>query len=554
MASLNGGQLIAEMLGREGVRYIFTVSGGVLNPLYKACEERNIAIVHTRHEAAAAFMADAWARTTGEPGVVAVTLGPGVTNVVTGVFTAQRATSPIIVLAGQSGQSSRDLEPGMSIDPIPIMSPVTKWAKSVGEVARVPEYVARAFHIALAGRPGPVFLEFPGNVLTGEINSSHVTFPDHKTIATRSRPAADPSQLEAAIALLNSAKRPLLIAGSGVWWSGASKELHQFVDQAEIPFFLARAGRGAIPEDHPLCFGPGYLPANPVLEEAFRNADLVLLVGHRLDFDLNYGQPPHLHHDAKIVQIDIEPSEIGRYRPAQVGLMADARLALSSMSNILSQRLKFDPRWLSDLEGGRKQWVDGMDVDASSENQPAHPLKFLKGISDILPRESVIVTSHGNIDFWADAYFKIFQPGGYIRAGQSGSLGADIPYGIAAKLARPDQPVIVIVGDGGFGYHCMELDTAARYGAPVVIAIGNDASWGAIALPQEREYGRTYATDLEFRNYEKIADVLGGYGEFVGDPNAVSAALKRALGSGLPAVLNVPISSHESRYMKAISG
>ena len=193
MASLNGGQLIAEMLERKGVRYIFTVSGGVLNPLYKACEERSITLIHARHEAAAAFMADAWARTTGEPGILAVTLGPGVTNVVTGVFTAQRATSPIIVLAGQSGQASRDLEPGMSIDPIPIMSHITKWAKTVGEVARVPEYVASAFRIALSGRPGPVFLEFPGNILTGEISSSLVTIPGLHTMSTRPRPAADPS-------------------------------------------------------------------------------------------------------------------------------------------------------------------------------------------------------------------------------------------------------------------------------------------------------------------------------------------------------------------------
>lgn len=553
MGTYDGGRLIAEVLDREKVEVVFSVSGGVLNPLYRGLEELGIRVVHTRHEAAASFMADGWARTTGRPGVVATTLGPGVTNTVTGVFTAHRGTSPVIVLAGQSGQATTDLEAGMAINPIPIMASITKWAKTVGDVSRIPEYVSGAFRMALTGRPGPVFLEFPSNVLRSETTSSELVFPDPQTSRGCFRSYPDPASIDAAMVLLGEATRPLLLAGSGVWWSGASEELARFVERVEMPFFLARAGRGSVPEDHPLCFGPGYLAANPVLEAAFEHTDLVVLVGHRLDFDLAFGHPPRLNRNARIIQIDIEPSEIGRYKPTEVGIVADARTALRSLTDKVGGTINIDPTWLADLEKARQDWHDEMNQQASSAAKPMHPLRFLKELADSLPKEAIWVTSHGNIDFWADAYLQISQPGGYLRAGQSGSLGAEVPYGVAAKLAHPERPVVVVVGDGGFGYHCMELDTASRYGAPLLVAIGNDASWGAIALPQVREYGRSYSTGLEFRNYERIADVLGGHGEFADTPESIGPAVRRALSSGLPAVLNVPISSDESRYMRLFS-
>lgn len=552
MASMDGGHLVAEMLVRERVKYVFSVSGGVLNPIYRACEERGVQIVHTRHEAAAAFMADGWARTTGQPGVVLTTLGPGVTNVATGILTAFRGTAPMVVLAGQSGRSTRDLEAGMSVDPIPILSSITKWSKTVAETSRIPEYIAGAFRHAVTGRPGPVFLEFPGDVLRQQLSAHDVEFPEPAMSRASGRPRPDPVLVEQAVELIARAERPLVIAGSGVWWSDACEALGRFIDATGLPFCLARAGRGAVPEDHPLCFGPAYLPANPVLEEAFKQVDLVLMVAHRLDFDLGFGHAPALNPRAKVIQIDIEAAEIGRYRAVEVGIVADARSALEDLTAAQRAALDRRSRWLSDLEEGRDQWDRQRADAAASLAKPMHPLAFLKGISAGLPAQSVVVTSHGNIDFWADVHFQVKQPGGYLRAGQSGSLGAEIPYGVAAKLARPDEPVVVIVGDGAFGYHAMELDTAARYQAPLVVAIGNDSSWGAIALPQVREYGRSLETDLPFRNYERIAEILGGYGELIGSPEEVTPALQRALASGLPAVINVHIDSIESRYMAKV--
>jgi acetolactate synthase-1/2/3 large subunit len=554
MKKIDGGRLVAEALKSEGVQYVFSVSGGVLNPIYHACEELGIQIIHARHEAAAAFMADGWARTTGKPGVVLTTLGPGLTNTITGIFTAYRATSPIIVLSGQTSQSTRDMEAGMSVDPLPLVSSITKWAKSVAETKRIPEYISSAFRYAITGRPGPVFLEVPSDVLLGQVDYNEYIPINPETSRPHSVPQADRYAAERAVALIEKSERPLAIAGSGSFWSKATDELRVFIEKFNLPFFLARAGRGVIPEDHPLYFGPGYIPANPVIEKALKETDLLLLLGHRLDFDLNFGRSPSLNREAKIIQVDIEPSEIGRYRPVQVGIPSDLRSALTTMSDLSSRKHDISIRWLESLESERDLWEEETEQEISSYSSlPMHPLRFLREISKSLPKKSVLITSHGNIDFWADAQLRIYQPGGYIRAGQSGSLGAEIPYGLAAKLARPDEPVVAIVGDGGFGYHCMELDTAARYGAPFIIAIGNDAAWGAISLPQERVYGRAISTGLEFRNYERIAEVLGGYGELVEKPEQVGQAVCRALESKLPSVLNINIASIESRYMYEIS-
>jgi acetolactate synthase-1/2/3 large subunit len=294
------------------------------------------------------------------------------------------------------------------------------------------------------------------------------------------------------------------------------------------------------------------LPANPVLEYAFKQTDLLITIGHRLDFDLAFGFTPALNGDAKVIQVDIEPRDIGRYRPVEVGIISDARTALESL---LQQTHPTDPKWsswLSSLAAARRTWFDELEDAASRSETPMHPMAFLRGISSALPKDAIVVTSHGNIDFWADVHFQIHHPGGYLRAGQSGTLGAEIPYGLAAKLAHPDKPVVVIVGDGGFGYHAFELDTASRYNIPFIIAIGNDSSWGAIALPQEREYGRSFETSLHFRNYEQIAEILGGYGELVDSSEDVTPAVKRAIDSNLPSVLNVRIDSVESRYMRKI--
>jgi len=547
MAKVDGGTLLARMLAAEGVKYVFSISGGSINPLYRSCEELGIRVIHTRHEAAAAFMADGGARTTRQPGVCATTAGPGVCNTVTAAASALHAASPMIILSGQCSTGNFDMNANQS-NPFGLMAPVTKWARTVLETRRIPEYAAAAFRIATSGRPGPVFLDFPADVMAAVIDETTVSVPTQ--YRTTARPWGDLNLIRAAADLLKGAQRPVVVAGSGAWWSDAGEELKAFLEAAEVPFFLTRMARGIISEDHPLYFGVGYVPANPVFEQALRECDLVMLVGHRFDYDMNHGRAPVLNGKAKAIVIDVEPEEIGRFRSVEVGIIADAKMALSQLREALGARSCADTApWLRVLEEAQLALYKEQEPHLNSMEKPIHPLRFVAEVKKALPKEAIVVTGHGAIDFWADPFFQTYLPGHYLRAGQEGPIGAEIPYAVAAKLARPDKPVLVLVGDSAFGYHCMEFDTAQRYQAPIVCVIGNDCSWGAIAHEQVQSFGRSIATSMPPRNYEKIVEILGGYGEMVTEPMEIGPALHRAFESGVPACVNVAIKSLQAPYL-----
>ncbi len=548
MAKVNGGTLLARMLAAEGVKYVFSVSGGSINPLYSGCEELGIRVIHTRHEAAAAFMADGWARTTREPGVCATTVGPASCNTVTAAASALHAASPMIILSGQCSIGNFDMNANQS-NPFNLMTPVTKWARTVLETKRIPEYVATAFRIATSGKPGPVFLEFPVDVLATVIDEATAVVPTQ--YRTTARPCGDLNLIQSAMDLFKDAKRPVVVAGSGVWWSDAGEELKAFLEAAEVPFFLARMARGIISEDHPLYFGVGYVPANPVFEQALRQCDLVMLIGHRFDYDMNHGRAPVLNAKAKAIVIDVEPEEIGRFRSVETGIIADAKMALSQLRVALETHpYSHTAPWLRVLEEARLALNKEQEPHLNSTEKPIHPLRFVGEVKKALSKEAIVVTGHGAIDFWADPIFQTYLPGHYLRAGQEGPIGAEIPYAVAAKLAHPDKPVLVLVGDCAFGYHCMEFDTAQRYQAPIVCVIGNDCSWGAIAHEQVRSFGRSIATSMPLRNYEKIVEILGGYGEMVTEPTEIGPALSRAFESGVPACVNVTIKSLQAPYLE----
>lgn len=551
MTKVTGGYLIARTLAEEGVKYLFTISSGTIIGMYDACEDLGIKVIHARHEASAAFMADAWSRATGELGVCAVTLGPGATNTVTGLMTAELAASPMLVIAGQAATHILDVGYCQSYDVMPMMRSVSKYAKTVLSTERLPEYVSTAFRQALTGRAGPVFLEVPYDVMYGQVEEDHVQIPLPGMYRTSARSRPDENALAQATELLKTSRKPIVIAGGGIWWSQAHNELQSLAESFRMPVFLARMARGAIPEDHPQYFGVGYIGNNVVLEHALAESDTILMVGHRWDYDLNYGRPPGIPAHIKTIQIDIEPEEIGRNRPVDIGIISDAKVALTDLAAMMTESGMPDwTNWVEDLSQASTEFEAKQSQYFQLDEQPMHPWRFLKGVRDALTRDTIVVTGHGEIDFWADPFLKVYSPGHYLRAGQSGSMGAEIPYGVAAKLANPDKPVLVIVGDGAFGYHAFELDTAARYDAPIVIVIGNDSAWGAIRQQQIQRGHKLIATDLVERQYELVAEALGGYGESVTDPDEITPAIKRAFESGKPAVINVTIKSVRSPYMQ----
>jgi acetolactate synthase-1/2/3 large subunit len=548
MAAVEGGQLLAAALAAEGVSHLFTVSGGSLSPLYEGCLEHGLRLIHARHDGTIAHMADGWARVTRQPGVCATTLGPGVTNTLTGMLVAEMAASPIVVLAAQAPVSVWDLGTPQAHEHLSIIRPLAKWARTVYETRRIPEYVAAAFRHARGGRPGPVFVEFPADVLKTAVPDESVIPIEHAQ--PPARPMGDPDAIRRAAELLRTAERPAIVSGSGVWWSEAHAELVRLVERSGAPAFTGRIGRGAVPADHPLGFGIAAVSVNSVFAKALADCDLILLVGGRFDSMLGFGRPPICNPVARAVQIDLEPEEIGRNRPVDVGIVADARLALTQLLDTLPATPPRRDAWLDRLRAERQRAEHERAPDEASDAVPIHPLRLVREIRQAVERDAILIVGSGDIDFWGEHYFEPYGPGCYLRSGQAGALGAEIPYAVAAKLAHPDRQVLVLLGDGGFGYSCMELETAARYGAPVVCVIGNDRAWGMIKHQQEHAYGRPVETDLLDRPYEQIVQALGGYGERVSDPAQLRPALARALAAGVPACLNVDIQSVPSPELR----
>jgi acetolactate synthase-1/2/3 large subunit len=536
-----GGDLVVKSLQAQGVRQIFSVSGGPLNSIYSACATHALPLHHTRHEAGACFMADAISRLTGVPGVAAVTLGPGVTNTVTPALVAKMAGTPLLILGAQANTASFERGAGMSADHIPIMQPVTKFAARVLQTERIPEYIDIAFRRMWAGTPGPVFLEIPVNVLTAPANDMELP---RFVRALPGLSAQDRKSFSAAIA---NARRPVLLLGDDVRWDPPPR-LEAAVDRLHIPFATLRLARGAIDETHNLCIGPGYIPCNKTLARALTEADLVILLGHHFEFDLEFGRV--VGPNTRVMQCVIHPERLGRNRKTDYGAVASASSFVEMMAECTATQI--DRRW---VDGLAQAWHAERDaqLERSAGGDALHPVAAIDAVLATLPPETTLVCSHGNVDFWVDARVQLRQPNHYLRAGQSGALGAEVPYAVGARFAYPNRPAVVFVGDGGVGFHVTELETAARYKRPIVIVVLDDQKWGAIALPQMMAYGGEYEMDLPARDWPKVAEGLGGVGAFARTPDEIAKAMRAALAADKPAIVQIPVRSALSPYMAHIS-
>jgi acetolactate synthase-1/2/3 large subunit len=522
--------------------------------IYRCCATAGIDVVHTRHEGAAAFMADATARVTGRPGVCLVTHGVGLTNAATGIATAWLDQSPTINLVLGFPRSLQDRGNIQDIDQMAFVAPITKWARRVPEVKRLPEYLATAARHALAGPPGPVVLELPTDILAEQLDADAV---QHHPWPQRQAPAAEEREITRAADMIANAERPIVVAGSGVRWAEAGADLIRFVETARLPAFTRRLAYGTLAPEHPLNFGNGWFMQNGMIDYAAGRCDLLILLGGRMFYDLEHGRAPKISEAAKIVQVDIDPTNLGHNRPSDVGIVADAGAALRQLGEALGNGNIATSRedWLAELTEKREESRAAVAAYFNTEGSPIHPLRVWAEIARVMPEDTVVVPGQGDFDFWGDVILPVPRPGHYVRSGRSGCLGAEIPFGIAAKPARPDAPVLVTVGDGGFGFSAMEMDTAARYKAPVVLVVGNDGKWNMIKSQMTAMYGEEADVflDLAPQQYHRVAEAFGGYGEFVTDPEQVGPAFLRALESGVPAILNIAIRSFASPLCRWVS-
>ncbi len=536
MATFNGGRLVAKMLKQEGVKAIFTLSGLHVAPIYAGCVDEGIQVVDTRHEQAAAHAADAYARLTRGVGVAVVTAGPGVTDALTGVANAFAANSPMILLGGAAPTFNAGRGSLQEIEQVDLFLRITKWADRVPEARLVPSYLARAFRIALSGRPGPVFLELPFDQLMQEVDEADAPIPEG--YRTRARSPGDPKLIEQAAQLLASAERPAVIAGSSIWWDDAPAALAAFAEKANVPVYLNGSGRGCLPNAHPNFF-------QQTRKDALGEADVALIVGTPLDFRLGYGAEPTFTKAARLIQIDIDPTEIGRNRAIQVGIPADSRSALEQLTAALPKGGAGRSSYVASLRAREKAKAEKLAAFCQTDQVPIHHFRLGWELSEAAKRagDSVFVADGGNYVAMAAKVIELSQPGHWLDPGPLGCLGVGAPFAIAAKTVHPGRPVFVIQGDGSFGLNGFDFETAVRFKLPMVIVVGNDAAWGQIRLPQLGMFGEDHSpgTALAPVRYDKVVEAFGGWGAHVERPDQIRPALDKALASGTVACVNVMI-------------
>ena len=533
MGSLTGGQLVARMLKKEGVRHVFTLSGLHVAPIYAGLVEEGIQVIDTRHEQAAAHAADAYARITRGIGVAVVTAGPGVTDALTGVANAMSAASPMLLLGGAAPIFNQSRGSLQEIEQVDLFHRIAKWSDRVPTPELVPSYLAKAFRVALSGRPGPVFLELAWDVLSNGVDESAVTLQD--AYRTRAGMAPDQKLVDQAVGLLSKAERPAIIAGSSIWWDGAWEALAAFCERAQIPVYLNGAGRGCLPGGHRMFF-------QHTRKDALGGADVVLVIGTPFDFRLNYGAEPTFGATSKIVQIDVDPTEIGRNRAVDVGIIADSRSALQALGRAAPAQQR--EAFLAGLREKEKKKQADLDEWCKSDAVPIHHYRLAREMSQVANgagRDPVWVADGGNWVAMAAKVIELQKPGRWLDPGPLGCLGVGAPFALAAKSLNPERQVWIVQGDGSFGLNGFDYDTALRFKLPMVCVVGNDAAWGQIRIPQVQMFGeeKSPATLLAPTRYDKVVEALGGHGEHVTEPKQIRPALERALASGTVACVNV---------------
>lgn len=554
---ITGGQLLAEALHEYGVDQIYSVSGGPINAVYDACASGVPRLHHTRHEAAAAFMAEAGYRARHQAGVAVVTLGPGVTNTITPCVSASLAGVPMLVVGGQAPGTVADKGAGMSTDTIATMRTVAKWAAAVRQAERIPEYVANAWRRMHAPTAGPVYLEIGADVMDAPVDRGEADrlLGQHASTAPRQQsPAPAQSSLDAATSALAGSARTLVLVGDDCFHSADRQAVEALLESSGAAFAPLRMARGLLSDADARCIGPGYVPCNPVLARALSEADTVLLLGHHWEFDLAYGTG--VGPATTVIQVDPDASRLGRNGRVDIPVLAGAGGFLAAVATLPTDGAP--PATVPDVawvEGLRAEWSThrARTTEEARGGETLHPVTLIEAVAAGAPTDATFVTSHGNIDFWADETLVIDGPGRYLRSGQSGTLGAEVPYGVASALTN-SAPSIVFVGDGGIGYAVAELDTAARYGAPVLVVVADDEQWTAIALPQERQYGAAVELGLPRRDWAGVAKAFGSQSHTASTAEDIRTAVAELTGSGRPALLQVPIRAVESPYMAHIPG
>ena len=522
----NAGELIALALQRAGVSHLFTLNGAHIWPVLTGAAEHGIRVVDFRHEQSAAFAAEGWAKVTRQCGVAAVTAGPGVTNSVTTLAQAQSGDSPLFVIGGRAPQARWGMGSLQEMDHVEVVRSLTRRALTLESAEDAYRLAGECMRTALSRRTGPVFMDVPLDVFFGAADLPEAT--EHLTPDLG--PPPDPALVARAARLIREAQRPAVVAGGNVWWAHAEDDLRSFVEGAHLPLSVNGMARGMLPPGHP-CL------VNRARREALRDADLIVLVGVLLDFRLNFGQPPVFGDDARLVYVDVDDHR--KHRPAEVGIFGDLKASVRALAEAVAgtpERMD----WTATLRGAEAAGRRRDQELTASDSSPVHPARLIAEVDRFLDADAIVVGDGGDFVSFAGRLIERPKPGLWIDPGPFGALGSGPGYAIAAKLAYPDRQVLLLSGDGAFGFSAMEFDTMVRHRVPVVCVVGNNGIWALEKHPMERMLGLSVAADLGPRTrYDRVVEALGGHGALVEAPGAIRPALERAFRSGLPSCVNV---------------
>ena len=541
MATVTGAQLMARSLKQQGVDYMFGIVGFPVQGFAADAQKEGITYVGMRNEQAASYAAHAAGYLTGRPQACLTVSGPGVIHAFAGLANAKQNCWPMILIGGASPVYQNGMGGFQEERQVELAAPYCKYAHAIEHVPRIPYYVNQAVRHALYGRPGPVYLDFPDDIIRGECEE------DEAAVVARvpepPRTMADPEAVEAALSALESAERPLVVVGKGMAWARAEDEVREFIERTQLPFLNSPMGKGTMPDDDPLSVGAAR-------STALREADLVLLLGARLNWIMHFGLPPRFHKDVRVIQLDIEPTEIGTNVPAEVALVGDGKAVVGQLNQALGNRQWFYPSetpWRALLKEKADANMAAVQPMIDDDSAPTNYYRAFKDIVEWLPENAIIIGEGANTMDIGRTQMPNRKPRHRLDAGTYGTMGVGLGFAVAAAVTNPDQPIVSVQGDSAFGFTGMELETMVRYNLPVKLIVLNNGGIGGGLHPLPE--GRTLPPgNLTYgARYEGMLEALGGKGLYVEDPKDLRAALDEAMAFDGPALVNVALNPRAGR-------
>ncbi|MBS1888808.1 MAG: acetolactate synthase [Actinobacteria bacterium] len=518
----HGGRIVAKVLKSRGVETLFTLSGGHLFSIYDGCREEGIRILDVRHEQTAAFAAEGIAKATRGVGVAALTAGPGVTNGMSAIASAQSNNSPVVVLGGRAPEMRWGSGSLQEIDHVPFVAPLVKSAATAKTTDAIAALTAAALDTAAAAPSGPTFVDYPMDVVFSEA--------EFEVSPPAARDAAAPAGVEEAAALLAAAERPVIMAGTGLYWARGEGEMRALAEALGIPVFLNGLGRGCLPADHDLAF-------SRARSTALQGADVALVIGVPLDFRLGFGGS--FGEETKLIRLDVAPNVLTANRLPDLDLVGDVAAGLAALAAAAEEGMRTKP-WLEQLGNVEAEARAAEREQLEDPRSPLHPVRVYGELDKVLDRDAIVIGDGGDFVSYAGRYINTYEPGCWMDPGPFGCLGAGPGQAIGAKVANPDRQVCLLLGDGAFGFAGMEFDTMARHGLGVVGVMGNNGIWGLEHHPMKFLYGYSVAAELRPETrYDELVEALGCDGVVVREPGELRPALERAFSSGAPTLVNV---------------